>query len=135
MRRGWITAWGVIFGLGVSGCASLGPRADYEEVVRNLRSSEARPPGSIPPGDPAAIALDPPRTPDDLLGPRPVDAFIRRALVENRTVQAARYNVMAMKARIPQVTALEDPMAANTIYPIPERRPPVFVDRATTRIT
>jgi outer membrane protein TolC len=82
-----------------------------------------RPPGSISPDEPAAAALDPTPAPPDLLGPQPVDAYIRRALTENRAVQAARYNVLAMKSRIPQVTALDDPMVSNTIYPIPRVAP------------
>jgi outer membrane protein TolC len=40
-------------------------------------------------------------------------------LAENRTVQAAQANVMALRYRIPQVTALEDPVVSNTIYPSP----------------
>lgn len=56
-------------------------------------------------------------------GPQPVDLYIRHALAENRTVQAARYNVEALKARIPQVTSLEDPVVSNTIFPIPSVAP------------
>ncbi len=46
-----------------------------------------------------------------------MDVYIRHALAENRTVQAARYNLLALKHRIPQVTALDDPVVSNTIYP------------------
>ena len=42
-------------------------------------------------------------------GPQPVEVFIRRALAENRTVQAAYHNVQSLKYRLPQVTALDDP--------------------------
>lgn len=56
-------------------------------------------------------------------GPQSLDVYIRRALNENRTVRAAYHNVQAMRHRIPQVTALEDPMASNTIYPIPSVAP------------
>jgi cobalt-zinc-cadmium efflux system outer membrane protein len=52
-----------------------------------------------------------------------VDAYIRRALAENRTVQAAFHNVQSLKHRIPQVTALDDPVASNTIFPIPSVAP------------
>ena len=55
----------------------------------------------------------------ELSGPQPVDAYIRRALAENRTVQAAFHNVRSLEYRIPQVTALDDPVASNTIFPIP----------------
>ena len=82
-----------------------------------------RPPGSIRPDEPMATALDPAPTPPELTGPQPVDAYIRRALAENRAVQAARFNVLAMKGRIPQVTALDDPMVQNTIWPFPSNAP------------
>src|SRR5262249_60065864 len=67
-------------------------------------------------GDRAAL-------PADVRGPQPVDAYIRRALAENRTVQAAFHNVQSLKHRIPQVTALEDPVVSNTIFPIPSVAP------------
>jgi outer membrane protein TolC len=70
-----------------------------------------------------AMALDPEPTPPGLSGVQPVDVYIRRALAENRSVQAARANVEALKARIPQVTSLEDPIVSNTIYPIPSVAP------------
>ena len=123
MTRRWLLAIWAACWPGVSGCALPTPRPEYDEVVRNLRSTEKRPPSSIAPDDPLAAALDPAPTPAELLGPRPVDAFIRRALAENRGVQAARYNVLAMASRIPQVTALDDPMVGNTIYPIPSVAP------------
>ncbi len=119
----WAWNLGAFGWLTVAGCAFPGPRPEYDEVVRNLRSTERRPPSSIAPDDPLAVALDPAPTPPDLLGPQPVDAFIRRALAENRGVQAARANVQAMASRIPQVTALDDPMVSNTIYPIPSVAP------------
>ncbi len=62
-------------------------------------------------------------TPPELIGPQPLDAYIRRALAENRTVQAAFHNVQSLKYRIPQVTALDDPVAANTSFPIPSVGP------------
>jgi outer membrane protein TolC len=100
-----------------------GPRAEYRELVENLRAAEVRPPSSIAPDDPLAVALDPPPTPPELLGPRPVDDFIRRSLAENRRVQAARYNVLAFRSRVPRVSSLDDPTVSNTIYPIPSVAP------------
>lgn len=74
-------------------------------------------PGSV---EPMATAIAPaPDVPSELSGPQPVDAYIRRALAENRTVQAAFHNVQSLKYRIPQVTTLDDPVASNTIFPIP----------------
>jgi outer membrane protein TolC len=49
--------------------------------------------------------------------------LIGRALEANRGVQAARWRVMAMKARVPQVTALEDPMVQNGVWPFPMNGP------------
>ncbi len=70
-----------------------------------------------------AVASSPGPAPSELTGPQPVDAYIRRALAENRTVQAAYHNVQSLKYRIPQVTALEDPVASNTVFPIPSVAP------------
>lgn len=70
-----------------------------------------------------ATALAPAPSPPELSGPQPVDAYIRRALAENRTVQAAFHNVQSLKYRIPQVTALDDPVVSNTIFPIPSVAP------------
>ena len=52
-----------------------------------------------------------------------MDAFIRRALAENRTVQAAYHNVQSLRHRVPQVMTLDDPVASNTIFPIPAVAP------------
>ena len=97
--------------VGVAGCAQAGRRpaapGDVAVVAAAYRPEAA--------SDPAAIAT----APVDLGGAQPVDVFIRRALCENRTVQAAYHNVQALRYRIPQVTALEDPVASNTIFPIP----------------
>ena len=67
----------------------------------------------------AVMVPDPP----ELAGPQPVDAYIRRALAENRTVQAAYHNVQSLRHRIPQVMALDDPVASNTVFPIPSVAP------------
>ncbi|WP_406695862.1 TolC family protein [Singulisphaera sp. Ch08] len=70
-----------------------------------------------------ARALDPAPVPPGLSGEQPVDVYICHALAENRGVQAARFNLLAMKQRIPQETALEDPMVQNTIWPFPSNSP------------
>ena len=142
MRRRWPVAMVALIGWGMGGCALPSTRTQSPDpleesppptsgasspagrgtVDRDLLAASYLPP--LPPPlairtGPSIDAMDPPQTPPELLGPRPVDPFIRRALCENRMVQAARFNVLAMKARIPQVTALDDPTASNTIYPIP----------------
>jgi len=63
----------------------------------------------------------------ELDGPQPVDVFIRRALAENRTVQAAYHNVQSLKNRIPQVTTLDDPVASNSVFPIPSVAPQYYL--------
>jgi outer membrane protein TolC len=92
-------------------------------VANNVHFAAHRPPESIGPDSPDAALLDPAPAPPELLGPQPVDAYIHQALHANRMVQAARANVAAMQARIPQVTALDDPVVSNTIYPIPNVAP------------
>jgi outer membrane protein TolC len=62
-----------------------------------------------------------------LARPQPVDVFIRRALAENRTVQAAFHNVRSLEKRIPQVTTLDDPVASNAVFPIPSVAPQYFL--------
>src|SRR3954466_5662853 len=108
-RRGY-TALMAMIGLGGAGCSQPAPRPEYAEVVGNLVAAAHRPPGSIGPDDPMATALDPAPTPPEVTGPPPVDVSGRRALAENRAVQSARFNVLAMKSRIPQVPSLDDPV-------------------------
>ena len=76
---------------------------------------------AVHPGHGMTLATVPVPAPHqgELTGPQPVDVYIRRALAENRTVQAAFHNVQSLKHRIPQVTALDDPVASNSIFPIP----------------
>lgn len=71
----------------------------------------------------AVVIATAPTSAPELTGPQPVDAYIRRALAENRTVQAAFHNVQSLRHRIPQVTTLDDPVASNTIFPIPSVAP------------
>jgi len=56
-------------------------------------------------------------------GPTSQDELIRRALAENPLVRAACLNVDALRHRIPQVTALDDPIASNSVFPIPSVGP------------
>jgi len=123
MRRwSWLAI--VVFPLGALGCAQVAPRPDYLEVERNVHAASHHPGAEpIAADDPMAATLGEAPAPEGLDGPRPVDDYIRRALAENRGVQAARANVMAMRERIPQVTALEDPVAQNLIWPFPMNGP------------
>ncbi len=128
--RGRLLRLGALIALGSGGCAHVADLPEYQELERQVPPApapvhpHAHPGPQVPPPPPVvptAAAIDPvsTSTPEELLGPQPVDVFIRHALAENRTVQAARYNVMALKARIPQVTSLDDPVVSNTIAPIP----------------
>lgn len=123
MIRRWPPGSLALLLLATAGCVQPAPRPEYAEVVNNLHSTAHRTPGSIHPEEPMAAALDPVPAPPELTGPQPVDTYIRRALAENRTVQAARANVLALRSRIPQVTALDDPTVSNTIYPFPSNAP------------
>ena len=74
---------------------------------------------------PAELAVDTAVAPEspELSGPQPLDALIRLALEVNPSVRAAWFNVQAVQHRIPQATALEDPVLSNTIFPIPSVAP------------
>ncbi len=110
------------------GCTQVTRRRDFEKNPAKIDESIAltafSPRQISEPDRPMATVM----TSDlsaafDLSGPQPVDVYIRRALAENRTVQAAFHNVESLKYRIPQVTTLDDPVASNTIFPIPAVAP------------
>ena len=114
--------------LGVVGCAQVGKRPETASVAAKIDGSLAKTsfhPSQIPPPSQAmATAIGPtPAVAPEMSGPQPLDAYIQRALAENRTVQAAFHNVESLKHRIPQVTTLDDPVASNTIFPIPSVAP------------
>jgi outer membrane protein, heavy metal efflux system len=92
-----------------------------------VRHADDQLPGVAHPDEPIAMPLESGPAAPEWIGPQPVDVFIRRALAENRTVQAAYHNVQSLKHRIPQVTALEDPVASNTVFPIPSVAPQYFL--------
>ncbi len=102
--------------LSTVGCVpgGLRPRSDAIAVNDDHVQSPVVP---VPTVHAAAIA------PPALAGPRPIGVLIERALAENRTVQAAFHNVRALQHRIPQATALEDPIASNSIFAIPSVAP------------
>lgn len=124
MRRWSPTLFAVLLG-SLAGCAQTSPRlgaipADGEVVAAAYHPG---PPAST--GGSMAVAVETGATPPppEMVGPLPVDAYIRRALAENRTVQAAFHNVESLKYRIPQVTVLDDPVISNAIFPIPSVAP------------
>jgi outer membrane protein TolC len=113
--------------LGVIGCAHTAERPEAGIVDQRVRRAGFDPPSAVPVIQATAVPTLPGLAPPELIGPQPVDVFIRRALAENRTVQAAYHNVQSLRFRIPQVTALEDPVASNTIFPIPSVAPQYFL--------
>lgn len=124
MKRQWSPAVLAVLVFGVVGCAQTprqrpeGPGVDPSVVPVAFHPQIA-----AELDQPLAAPIDPDTAPPDLVGPQPVDAFIRRALAENRTVQAAYHNVQSLKHRIPQVTTLDDPVASNVVFPIPSVAP------------
>ena len=122
MIRQWSAALVAVLLSGVTGCTKLAHRHEAGKVDPRVTTAGFRHDDPLPPAEPMATAEMIP-IPPELSGPQPVDAYIRRALAENRTVQAAYHNVQSLKLRIPQVTALDDPVASNTVFPIPSVAP------------
>jgi outer membrane protein, heavy metal efflux system len=122
MIRQWPPAVVAVLVSMTVGCARMAHRPEPSKVDGSVGAAGYHPQVMPLPADPLATAEMVP-TPPELAGPQPVDAYIRRALAENRTVQAAFHNVQSLKHRIPQVTALDDPVASNTIFPIPSVAP------------
>jgi cobalt-zinc-cadmium efflux system outer membrane protein len=125
MDRQWSLFLGLVFALGATGCAHIMRRPEPDSIDAHVKASASLPAGV--PAQPMAMPLEPGPSPPELSGPQPVDIFIRRALVENRTVQAAYHNVESLRHRIPQVTALDDPVASNVVFPIPSVAPQYFL--------
>ena len=68
-----------------------------------------------------------PRRPPELTGPQPVEVYIRRALAEDREVQAARFEAWAqLYPRHPAGHRARRPGCAEHPLALPEQRPPVF---------
>lgn len=134
MRRNRFPTLAGVLVFGAVGCTQASKRPE-PPVASGLEARAAKYDGSVSPtalhpphgpgpGEPAAAALAPASDgPFELSGPQPVDAYVRRALAENRTVQAAYHNVRSLEHRIPQATTLDDPVVSNTIFPIPAVAP------------
>ena len=123
MRRRWCPALMISLLCGGGGCALMDRRPEPSQVDRQVKPAAFHPADLAHPLQGMSPAVDAVSVPPELSGPQPVDAFIRLALAENRTVQAAFHNVQSLKHRIPQVTALDDPVASNTVFPIPSVAP------------
>ena len=112
MKRRWSVMWLAAGVSGASGCVWTGDRPSPEVQRATFHPATVRPP--LP------ISSD---VVPEFVGVQPVDVFIRRALAENRTVQAAFHNVESLRHRIPQVKTLDDPFASNTVFAIPSVAP------------
>ncbi|MEX1039071.1 MAG: TolC family protein, partial [Pirellulaceae bacterium] len=62
-------------------------------------------------------------------GARPVEFYVGQAVERNPQIMASYQAVAAQVEVIPQVTALDDPMLTNTIWPIAERSPQSLMGR------
>jgi outer membrane protein, heavy metal efflux system len=122
MMRRWCPLFLAIFLSATNGCSHLSTRSRPGTVDNQLAVASHASTATHRPTEPMATAEMVPIA-TELSGPQPVDAYIRRAIAENRTVQAAYHNVQSLKHRIPQVMALDDPVASNTIFPIPSVAP------------
>jgi outer membrane protein, heavy metal efflux system len=123
MHRQWPPIVMAVFLFGVSGCAHTSRRPESIWVDDHIRTAAYDPQSMTLPAQPTAGTVDPVPITQELTGSQPVDVFIRRALAENRTVQAAYHNVQSLRHRVPQVTTLDDPFVSNTIFPIPSVAP------------
>jgi outer membrane protein, heavy metal efflux system len=123
MKRPWSPSLLAFLYFWVAGCAHMNRQPEPDRIDEPVVRAAFQAAEAVTPQPGMAAALDSDPNPPELSGPQPLDAYIRRALAENRTVQAAVHNVRSLKYRIPQVTALDDPVASNTIFPIPSVAP------------
>jgi outer membrane protein, heavy metal efflux system len=127
LTRSWRAVAPAAFVCSIVGCVQpahyqKAANADPSIVPANYQSDTAI-------DMPVVTLQEPEPVPDQTVvtEPQPVDDFIRRALAENRTVQAAYHNVLSLRERMPQVTALDDPVASNAVFPIPSVAPQYFL--------
>ncbi len=111
----------------ISGCRQLGTHPPERQAPTPRQSPAITTPPPPILSQPMAVTSELTSLPAELAGPRPVEVFIQRALAENRTIQAAIHNVQSLEHRIPQATALDDPVASNVVFPIPSVAPQYFL--------
>jgi cobalt-zinc-cadmium efflux system outer membrane protein len=112
---------------GAAGCAQMPAKPPTPRVDGSIAQSGYFAPAGPGEQEPLRLGLEPISGSLELKGEQPLDGLIHRALTENRTVQAAYHNVQSLKQRIPQVTALDDPVASNAIFPIPSVAPQYYL--------
>ncbi|GAB5402955.1 MAG: hypothetical protein Aurels2KO_11860 [Aureliella sp.] len=79
--------------------AAIGPAADIDLGIVSTESAESA-------------------SQDDLLPRTDLQSLIAQAIAVHPRIRAARERVAALNNRIPQVTALDDPVVGNTFWPI-----------------
>ncbi|TWU46767.1 Outer membrane efflux protein [Rubripirellula reticaptiva] len=94
---------------GESGRVGVGENNDTNSIDSKMAISDLR-----------AANLPTPLLPISVTSPRPdlLPELIATALSTHPSIAAARQRVAAAQHRIPQATALEDPMVGNTFWPI-----------------
>lgn len=106
---------GLLLTAQLAGCASPpAPECESADTAYHIQLAA----GGVEAGGPATLPLEP-----ELTGPHPVEFYVRLALERNPEVLAAQRLVAAQAERIPQVTALEDPMLTDTFWPITDHSP------------
>ena len=93
----------------VAGCATPPPECHYVQVASNIELAAAH----VETAAPATFPVE-----AELAGPHPVQFYVQVALERNPEILAAQRRVAAQAERIPQVTALDDPMLQDTFWPI-----------------
>ena len=136
MKRPGI-GWTVTAALISAGCMPKAPGVRVSSscpepavVLASMDSGEAPETGAdgdireTKPASPPGLAPAPrsaEMTRELLTGPQSSEACARRALEENRGVRASWHRIQAAMARVPQASALADPMVENEVQPISAR--------------
>jgi outer membrane protein TolC len=121
--------------VGIAGCTPPVPRPDYVEITRYLRATVPHIPAAAHPDEPTRLSLETPTVVPELEGPHPVDVYVSRALAASRAIAAARNNLDAMRARIPQALALENPLLQNTLMPFADNSTQTAAGRMANSVT
>ena len=111
MWRRWIH-WGRPFGIllvASAGCVSQpAQQPEYAQIAYEAELAACFP----QPEGPVTLPLE-----EVFAGEHPVDFYVVSALERNPDLLAATHRVTAQAERIPQVTALDDPMVSEQFYP------------------
>jgi outer membrane protein TolC len=111
----------------LAGCKSVQPVHDseYAHVSRTIQESWQS-------AAPVEEVVSPVVT--ELAGPQPVDTYVRFALAQSPSIQAARKRVEAAAMRVPQAASLKDPMLDTTGWPFFPNTPQTASGRMTVDV-